>query len=89
MANLSVSIDRGLKRDVENILCSLGISTNDAINLYFNRIRESSGIPVEIVSDIPTQDTVMAMDETINDIKNGNIKVFYNSDDVMNDLLSD
>ena len=28
------------------------------------------------------------MEETINDIKNGNIKVFYNSDDFMNDLLN-
>ena len=39
-----------------------------------------------ILTDIHTEDTVMAMEETMNNIKNSNIKVFYNSDDLINEL---
>ena len=60
---------------------------------YSNYARPATEKPLrngkEILMDIPTEDTVMAMEETINDIKNNNLKVFYNSDDFMNDLLAD
>jgi len=40
----------------------------------------------EVLTDTPTEDTVMAMQETMNDIKNGNVKVFYSSDELIKEL---
>jgi len=37
----------------------------------------------------PTMATIAAMEETMNDIKNGNVRVFYDVDEFMNDLLAD
>ena len=36
--------------------------------------------------DMPTEKTIMAMEETINDIKNGNTQVFYDMNEFMNDV---
>ena len=47
----------------------------------------SSQNGAEVLTDIPTEETVMAMEETMNDIKNNDIKVFYNSDELMNDIV--
>ena len=73
MENIGILTNSGLKRGIK----------------FQNRIRRKSYISVEMKSDIPTAETVMAMEETMNDIKNGNIEVFYNVDEFMNDLLSD
>ena len=40
-------------------------------------------------SDYPTQATIKAMAETMDDIKNGNRKIYSNSTELMNDLLAD
>ena len=60
---------------------------------YSNYVKPLAEKPLrngkDILADIPTEDTVMAMEETMNDIKNGNMKVFYNSDELMNNLLAD
>jgi len=37
----------------------------------------------------PTMATIAAMEETMNDIKSGNVRVFYDVDEFMNDLLTD
>jgi len=37
----------------------------------------------------PTMATIAAMEETMNDIKSDNVRVFYDVDEFMNDLLAD
>ena len=41
---------------------------------------------VEVLTDTPTEDTVMAMEETMSDIKNGNVNVFYSTDELIKEL---
>jgi len=40
-------------------------------------------------SDYPTQATITAMAETIDDVKNSNRKIYNDSVELMNDLLAD
>jgi len=44
-ATINMRVDGSLKSDVERILNALGISTTEAINMFFKRIRLSKGIP--------------------------------------------
>ena len=44
-STISLRIDSELKKDVENILNSLGIPMTTAITMYFNQIRLNNGIP--------------------------------------------
>ena len=48
-----------LKADVEQILSQLGISTTQAITMYFEQIKMSRGIPFAL--KIPNDETVEAM----------------------------
>jgi hypothetical protein len=57
-------------------------------NINIDHIRRNMGFRYSETKR-PTKATIEAMEETMNDIKNGNIKVFDNSDDLMNDLLAD
>ncbi|MEZ5535755.1 MAG: type II toxin-antitoxin system RelB/DinJ family antitoxin [Thiolinea sp.] len=48
-----------LKKDVDQILSKLGISTTQAITMYFEQIRLNNGIPFSL--KIPNEETIAAM----------------------------
>jgi DNA-damage-inducible protein J len=90
MANLNIRVDDRLKRDVESILFNLGLTTSDAVRIYFNQIRNNSGIPFDLVLHRPTALAAKAMEETLGDMANKTgSKPYADSDKLMNDLLGD
>ena len=50
-----------LKSDVEEILSQLGMTTTQAITLFFEQIRLKRGIPFEM--KIPNEETLTAMED--------------------------
>lgn len=48
-----------LKQDVENILSRLGITTTQAIIMYFEQIKLNNGIPFAL--RLPNEETVTAL----------------------------
>ena len=90
MANLNIRVDDGLKQDVEKILFNLGLTISDAVRIYFNQIRNNSGIPFDLVLHRPTELAASAMEETACDIKAGTgSRAFENSDELMDSLLEE
>ena len=67
-------------------MANLGVYIDGGLKVI-NRISESSGFPMKIEEHIPTEETVMAMDDTIDDIQNGKIRVFYDINEFMSDLF--
>ena len=59
-AQIYTRMEPDLKKRVLRILNRLGISTTDAIRLYFQQIVDSNGIPFEM--SIPNEKTRQAMD---------------------------
>ena len=57
-------IDSNLKKDVEEILSQVGLTTSQAIKIFLKRIKLEKGIPFEL--KIPNQTTVNAMKEAKN-----------------------
>ncbi|MCU7815039.1 MAG: type II toxin-antitoxin system RelB/DinJ family antitoxin [Candidatus Thiodiazotropha sp. (ex Lucinoma kastoroae)] len=60
-----------LKGDVEKILSKLGISTTQAITMYFEQIRLNRGIPFQV--QLPNDETIEAMQDAR---KNNNLVPF-------------
>ncbi len=80
-AMIRARIEPELKENVESILNELGISTTEAITLFYNQIRLNKGIPFEI--KIPNATTV----KTFNDTDSGkNIVKAKDADDMFDRL---
>ncbi len=55
-------IDSGLKRNVEGILGHLGLSTTQAITLFFNQVALRKGLPFDVT--IPNDETLKVFQDT-------------------------
>lgn len=60
-AAVNARIAPELKEDVESILARLGVTTTQAINMYFEQIRMNKGLPFAV--KIPNAETLQAMKE--------------------------
>ena len=62
-ATVRARIEPGLKAEVDKLLHSLGISTTDAITIFYNQIRLRHGIPFPVeVPNASTRKTFEATD---------------------------
>ena len=60
-AVVKARIEPSLKNETESILKELGLSTTEAIRMFFNQVRLQKGLPFEV--RIPNDDTLMAIEE--------------------------
>ena len=60
-AIINARIKPDLKNEVEQILSHLGITTTQAITMYFEQIKMNNGIPFQL--KIPNDETVQAMED--------------------------
>jgi DNA-damage-inducible protein J len=58
---INARITPELKKDVEQILGQLGITTTQAITMYFEQIKQRRGIPFEL--KLPNDETLAAMED--------------------------
>jgi len=60
-AIINARIKPELKGDVEKILSQLGITTTQAITMFFEQIKLNKGIPFQL--KIPNDETIQAMQD--------------------------
>ncbi|MCD4795975.1 MAG: type II toxin-antitoxin system RelB/DinJ family antitoxin [Candidatus Cloacimonetes bacterium] len=65
-AMLRARIEPILKEEVDSILKELGLSTSEAINLFYKQIKLRKGLPFKVV--IPNDLTQKTMKETDNNL---------------------
>jgi DNA-damage-inducible protein J len=53
---ITTRLDPGVKEEVDKILNELGLSTSEAINLFFNQVRLHKGLPFEV--SIPREGSI-------------------------------
>ena len=70
-AIINARVKPELKGDVEQILAQLGITTTQAITMFFEQIKMNRGIPFQL--KIPNAETVIAMKEAREENKLENI----------------
>ncbi len=80
MTNLNIRIDGKLKTEAEAVLCRLGLTTSDAVRIFFSQIRNTQSIPFELkLPDSPSQQTIQAISEAEHDLKNHEINGPYHT----------
>jgi DNA-damage-inducible protein J len=79
-AMVRARIEPGLKTKAEKYFAMLGLSTSQAITLFFKQVELHRGLPFEI--NIPNIETIAAMKE----IENGEGKKFDNADELFKHL---
>ena len=58
---INARIKPELKSDVEEILSQLGMTTTQAITMFFEQIQLKRGIPLQM--EMPNEETLAAMEE--------------------------
>jgi DNA-damage-inducible protein J len=61
-AMINARTERELKKEVEVILKSLGISTTEAINIFFRQVKLRRGLPFPV--EIPNEETLIVLHES-------------------------
>ena len=82
-AMIRARVEPHLKNEVENIFSQLGITTTEAISLFFHQVKRYKGIPLDL--RIPNQTSKRAIHAAR--LKKG-LKKFTSVDDMVSDLDS-
>jgi len=80
-AMIRARVNPGLKKDVEAIFRKLGMTSSDAINIYYSQIKLYRGIPFDI--KIPNKETRLTFENTD---KRKKIKGFSSAAELLKDL---
>ena len=60
-ATITVRLDPQVKKNAEAVLKALGLTTSQAVNLFFTQVSLHKGIPFDV--HIPNEATVKAIEE--------------------------
>ena len=61
-AMINARTERELKKEVEGILQSLGMSTTEAINIFFRQVKLRRGLPFPV--EIPNDETLKVFQDS-------------------------
>jgi DNA-damage-inducible protein J len=59
---LHVRVESSLKAEVEKIFKQLGLSTSEAVYLFFNMVKLNKGLPFEV--KIPNKETIETLEKS-------------------------
>ena len=80
--NLNIRTDKEIKEAAEKIYSSLGLNMTTAINMFLRASIRESGIPFELKLDIPSDETIKAIEEGRMTAKDKGVKAYDNMDDL-------
>ena len=87
---LNIRIEPNLKREAEKTLDDLGMNVADAVTIFLKQVVLTESIPFEIKKPKYNQETVEAIKEALDIIKNPeNYKSFNSVDELMEELNSE
>ena len=86
-SSMHIRVEPKVKKEVESILKTLGMTTTEAINIYLRQIILNSGIPFEIKTPQFSNEMLEAIDEAKEMEKHPeNYKSFNTVEEFMEDL---
>jgi DNA-damage-inducible protein J len=80
-AAISARIDPDVKNNAEKVFKELGLTTSQAITLFYRQVDIQHGLPFEV--KVPNKATLKAIDDAE---KRNNLQRFNNVDDLFEDL---
>lgn len=86
--NLTIRIDKELKKKAEELFSDLGLSLSTAFNIFIKQSIREQGIPFAITRDIPNAETLEAIEEVQRMKQNPSLgKSYTDIDEMMKELL--
>jgi DNA-damage-inducible protein J len=80
-ATITVRLDPQVKQNAEAVLKALGLTTTQAVNLFFTQVSLNKGIPFDV--HIPNEATAKAIEEGL---AGGGLHTAVNMDDLIAQL---
>ena len=84
--NISIRMDTELKAQADELFAELGMNLSTAFNIFVRQSLREGGIPFEIRTDRPNKETIAAMLEAENIVKDPNVKGYTDLDEMFADL---
>jgi DNA-damage-inducible protein J len=72
---ITVRLDPQVKEDAQAVLKELGLTTSQAISLFFKQVTLNKGLPFAV--EIPNEETIQAIENGVNKC---NVKTFENAE---------
>jgi DNA-damage-inducible protein J len=72
---ITVRLDPQVKKDAQAVLNKLGLTTTQAVSLFFKQVSLNKGLPFAV--EIPNEQTILAIEDGLN---KRNIKTFENAE---------
>ena len=72
--NMTIRIDKELKKSVDSLFKNLGTNTNSAINMFLRQCVREQGLVFTPTMSVPSKELLASLQE-IEDYKNGKIKL--------------
>jgi len=85
---ISIRIAPNLKSQVEALFAQMGLTTSEAVTMFFTQVANRGEIPFTIKAKIPNAETLEAMEETERILKDPNRKTFNTVAELLEDLNS-
>ena len=80
--NLNIRTDKEVKEAAEKIYSSLGLNMTTAINMFLRASIRESGIPFDLKLNVPSDETIKAIEEGKMIAKDKNFRAYDNMDDL-------
>lgn len=80
--NLNIRTDKEIKEAAEKIYSSLGLNMTTAINMFLRASIRERGIPFELKLNIPTDETIEAIEEGRMITNDNSVNAYDNIDDL-------
>ena len=85
-ANLTVRMDEDVKKDAEYLFNSMGMTFSEAVNIFVYQSLIRHKLPFEIISEIPNEETLQAMKEADELIKDPKAKRYSDIRELLEEL---
>ncbi len=74
-AAITVRLDPQVKKEAQDVLAGLGLTTTQAVSLFFKQISLNKGLPFAV--EIPNEETIQAIEDGLN---KRNVKTFADAE---------
>lgn len=84
--NITIRIDKELKKQAEKLFSELGMNISTAFNVFIRQSIREGGIPFMINKEQPNKETIAAIKEAERISNDSSDKCFNNTEDLLNEL---
>lgn len=84
--NITIRIDKKLKKQAETLFSELGMNISTAFNVFLRQSIREGGIPFMINKKHPNKETIAAIKEAERISNDSSVKCFNNTEDLLNEL---